>query len=331
MATQQEAPQSVTLELPLSPAYSDEAASLTPQTVPVTLDLGGGPRTFTSETKIVGAYQGHDVKAQLGFHYDYDKAERKLTIRGNDDRTADQLRITTFLSGGLKLASNQAPGLVFHSMPNDIGQNQPLRDMWAAHVGQRPAFVDALAGVAQRCNDVLAESAMNAGVSSVLRIGTPPIVTLDNVDDFKRMFGEPVTAQASADQIAEVARMQLRVNSTYVGTVTWTSANTFANVIGSTDDPLPGGVTSWLSLWRDKCNGGANTDHCSSYNFFSKDTSWKCSDVFVGGHVIPGTTAKSMAKGSTVYIFPICAVHNGSDPNSMKSIYNPTGVQLSYW
>ena len=47
--------------------------------------------------------------------------------------------------------------------------------------------------------------------------------------------------------------------------------------------------------------------------------------------MIPGTVAKSMAKGSTVYIFPICKVHTGSDPNYMKMLYNPVGVQLSYW
>jgi hypothetical protein len=38
-----------------------------------------------------------------------------------------------------------------------------------------------------------------------------------------------------------------------------------------------------------------------------------------------------MSKGSKVYIYPICKRHNGSDPNYMKSLYNPEGVQLNYW
>jgi hypothetical protein len=330
MTAEKVPPQVLTLELPLSPTYSEQDVSLTRQTVTANLDLSGGPRTFESETKSVGTYRGFDVKARLSFSYEYDKDQAKLAIRGNDDNTPEQLRITTFLSSGRELAFNQAPSLVFQVMPNDIGQNQALRNMWAAHVGQRPAFLGALSDVARSCNDILTEAAMNAGVSSVLQRGTPPIVTLDNVDGFKRMFGEPMATETT-DTIADVTRMQSRVTSTYVGTVTWVANATFANVIGSTDDPKNAGATTWIGLWRDKCNGGLDTTKCSSYNFFSVDKTKACSTTFVGGHVIPGTTAKTMAVGSTVYIFPICDIHNASDSNYMKMLYNPKGVQLNYW
>ena len=331
MPTPKSPPQSLTLELPLAPAYGDEMASLAQQTMPVTLDLSGGPRIFHSAAKTVGSYQGAEVKAQLSFDYEYDRAENKLTIHGNDDRTDRQLRLTTFLSGAPDQGLLQAPSLVFYTAPNDIGQNQPLLNVWADHVGRRPAALAALVDVARSANNTLVKAAMDAGVDSVLELGTPPVVTLDNLDDWKRMFGEPLAEAPAADRIAELIRVQFRVNSTYVGTVTWNEDTTYANVIGSTDDPKVGGV-SWVSLWSDKCNGGNGTDTCSSFNFFSRDTEWKCqTNDFVGGHVITGILAKSMPKGSTVYIFPICKRHNGSDPNYMKSKYNPKGVQLKYW
>ena len=323
--------QSLYVELPLAPLHADQDASIAPQSVTAILDLSGGPRTFESEAKTVGSYRGLPVLARLAFDYSYDREEDKLTIRGNDDRTPDQLGITTFLSGTPDLAFHQAPSLAFHHTPNDLGQNHGAVNMWADHVRRHPALADGLAQTARDCNDAIVKAAMDAGLSMVLKIGTPPLVTLDNVDDFKRMFGEPVTETAPADKTAEVIRIQFKVDSTYVGTVTWKLNTTFANVIGSTHDPQPPGVTSWLGLWADKCNGGHDTTKCSSYNFFSKDTKWVCTTTHVGGHIIPGTVAKSMAKGSTVYILPICSRHNGSDPNYMKSLYNPDGVQLKYW
>jgi hypothetical protein len=147
------------------------------------------------------------------------------------------------------------------------------------------------------------------------------------------MFGEtePAAPAAAADPIAEVARMQDRLDSTYVGTVTWSSKANFANVIGSTDDPKVPGFTSWISLWQDKCNGGAGPSKCTSYNYFSNDPTRKCSSTFYGGHVVTGKSAMTMPKGSTVYIFPVCGFHNASDTTYMEALYNLTGVQLSYW
>jgi hypothetical protein len=313
----------VTVELPLTPAYEGNGITLTSQSVTATLDLSGGTRTFDSVEKTVGTYQGAEVRAKLTFTYHYDKEEDKVTIRGNDDITADQLRITTSLGG--------EPNLASHHTPNDAGLNLASNHLWVAKVKQAPGLGEAMAATARSCNDILVKALMDAGVSSVLKRGTAPVVTLENLNDFKQMFGEEVTPLDLSTAPAEVARIQFIVYSTYVGTVTWAANTTFANVIGSTDDPKPVGVTSWLELWANKCNNGKDTDKCSSYNFFSKDTTWTCTNDSVGGHVIPGTTAKSMSKGSTVYIYPICKRHNGSDPNYMKSLYNPEGVQLNYW
>jgi len=313
----------LTVELPVTPAYEGDGIDLTNQSVTAALDLSGGTRTFDSVAKTVGTYQGAEVRAKLTFTYHYDKEEDKVTIRGNDDTTADQLRITTSLGGEPSLASQHTP--------NDAGLNLASNHLWAVKVKQSPGLSEAMAATARACNDILVKALMDAGVSSVLKIGTAPVVTLENLNGFKQMFGEDVTPLDLSAAPAEVARIQFIVFSTYVGTVTWKANTTFANVIGSTDDPKVPGYTSWIELWAYKCNKGNDTDTCSSLNYFSQEPNRKCAGTIIGGHVIPGTTAKKMNKGDTVYIYPICHDHNMSDANSMKSLYNPEGVQLKYW
>jgi hypothetical protein len=321
----------LTVELPLTRFFQDGNISVIDQTVTAVLDLSAGPGVYKSEPIEVGTFKGLPMQAMVRFSYDYDNVEGKLTIRGNDDKTTDQLSITTFLGG----ASGQVPGvdasLVYFHTPNDVGQNHPFLNMWADHVARQFNFADAMVATARSCNDAITSAAIEAGLSSVLKIGTPPLVTLDNIDDFKLMFGERISDELPADRIAQVIQIQAIVDSTFVGTVVWQLNKTFANVDGSTHDPKPSGTTSWIELWRNKCNGGANTSKCSSYNSFSLNTTWKCTSELVGGHVITGTTAVKKKKGDTVYIFPICSRHNGSDPNYMKSLYNPEGVQLNYW
>jgi len=324
-------PQSLTINLPLTPSYEDEAAQLAAHTVAVTLDLSGGERTFVSEPVAVGTYRGLDVRAQLAFVYAYDPDENKLTIHGNDDRTDQQLTITTYLSGAPDQTLRQAPSLAFRATPNDLGRNAPRLNLWAEHVGRRPVFVKALSDVARGANEALVKGAIDGGVSAVLQLGTPPLVTLENLDDWKRMFGEPLEANMTPDRVADVARMQFKVNSTYVGTVTWAANADFANVIGSTYDPKVPGYT-WIGLWSDKCNGGSAPTTCASQNFFGGDTSGKtCNTTYIGGHVITGQTAMSMPSGSTVYIYPICTTHNANNGYYMESLNYHTGVQLKYW
>lgn len=312
----------VTVELPLTPSYNGEGLTMAQQSVQATLDLTGGNRTYDSAPKNVGTHNGMEIHAQLTFSYSYDKDEDKVTIRGNDDATPDQLRITTSLGG--------EPDLAYYHTPNESGLNVASNHMWTAQVEQAPNLKQAMAATAAACNTALVKALMDAGVSSVLTIGTPPTVTAENLNNFKLMYGETITPLDVTDLPAEIARVQFQVDSTYVGTVTWKANATFANVIGSTDDPKIDGQ-SWIELWANKCNSGKDTDKCSSYNYASGDPNWKCSSTILGGHVITGTTAKKMNKGDTVYIYPICKPHNNSDANSMKSLYNPEGVQLKYW
>lgn len=323
-ANPSEAPmKQVEIELPLTPAFSTDDLELEPHTVHATLSLGEGQHRYHSGMVEVGRYHGMPVHAALAFDYEYDADEDKVTIHGNDSRTEQQLVITT--SVGAQSA------MTYDHSPNPRASNLHGNHLWHALVSGHEDLREAMRAVARDCNDTLVRTLVDGHVKAVLQRGTAPVVTPHNASDVRLMYGEEPLPKDVVPDPVELSRLQGVVDSTYVGTVTWAAKTNFANVIGSTLDPKPSGVSSWLGLWRDKCHGGANPTKCSSYNWFSKDKSWKCNDAFVGGHVILGTTAKSMAKGSTVYIFPICSVHNGSDPNYMEMLFNPTGVQLKYW
>jgi hypothetical protein len=324
-------PHSLDVELPLTTLFNDYSVQLKikEHTIPVSLDLSGGPKQFQSEPISVGSFNGVPIMAQISFQYDYNVSENELTIHGNDDRTEDQLRITAFLQ--------EAPGQLrdqrveFNATPNDVGMNNPVTKLWADYVEKNTVLHQRLMDIARYCNETLVDAAMEAGVGSVVELGTAPVVTLDNLDDFKRMYGRPITAEPPVDKAAELAEIQELVRSTYVGTVTWAANTDFANVTGSSEDPTVEGYPTWIGLWKHYCNGGNNPTYCTSRNWFSNEVGHRnCSGSFVGGHVIPGTESGPMEEGDFVYIYPICRGHNGVDNQYMHVVYNSTGIKLRY-
>lgn len=324
-------PRSLDVELPLTTLLNDYGVQLKikEHTVAVSLDLSGGPKEVQSDPISVGSFDGVPIMAQISFQYDYNVDEDELTIHGNDDQTEDQLRITAFLQS----APGQLPDqrVELNARPNDVGINHTVTKLWADYVETNKTLHQQLMDTARRCNETLVDAAVEAGVSSVVQLGTAPIVTLENLDDFKRMYGWPVTTEASTDRSVELEEIQHLVRSTYVGTVAWARNKNFANVIGSTDDPKVRGYPTWIGLWRDKCNDEEPPTYCTSRNYFSEEPGRQCSGGFVGGHVIPGTEASSMEEGDPVYIFPICGDHNAVDSSYMHVLYNQTGVKLRYW
>ena len=64
---------------------------------------------------------------------------------------------------------------------------------------------------------------------------------------------------------------------------------------------------------------------CTSYQFGG----FGCGNSLVGGHIILGTQAKIVAKGSnSVYIMPICIQHNNDDNVYMEALKYLKGIWL---
>lgn len=111
--------------------------------------------------------------------------------------------------------------------------------------------------------------------------------------------------------------------STWGGTVYMHHGENFANVIGSTEDPHIAGK-SWIRLWADQFEHYPMI--CTSHNYGG----FVCGHTFVGGQVISGTVAHTVATGSnSVYIYPICHAHNNNDNVYMAALQYLDGVWLN--
>ena len=98
---------------------------------------------------------------------------------------------------------------------------------------------------------------------------------------------------------------------------------TFANIIGSKDDPKPKPFTQWIDLmYSALCAFLSDEDYVRGYlgncitdgNFYHDNNlinhSKNCGGNIVGGHILFGDTPSTINSGSQVYLLPICHNHN---------------------
>ncbi|MBX7155325.1 MAG: hypothetical protein K1X91_10200 [Bacteriodetes bacterium] len=309
----------ITFKLPIFNSLTKGLLSTNEQFVTVDIELTEGEHTFISEPVEVGEYYHYKVFAQLSIPYSYDPETQFVTIAGKDDGSDKQVSILTSLE--------QHPHITDARVLNTFATTQGTPNLLTSFIESTPEVKLVIQKSVRYAIDALVQQLLDAGVQGVIQTGPAPVVTPENYLDYKAMFApdKPDTLQPSLTDITEV---QSIVFSTYGGTITWSLNYSFANVIGSTNDPKPYGYSSWIQLWADKCNSGGYPTLCSSYNYANGKSGFSCSSSFVGGHVIPGTTAKYMPNGSTVYIFPICVPHNNNDNIYMSMRYNPVGVVL---
>lgn len=129
------------------------------------------------------------------------------------------------------------------------------------------------------------------------------------------------------------------VSSVYDGMERWTAGKRFANVLGSgkkgnTDKGTYGGKPiTWHELYNAlglPWEPYEEKDHfydCRNINTLYKpgDSSYRCSSIVVGGHVIGGTEPICLYEYDNVYIVPICSHHNSKNvPHSDASGENET-------
>ncbi len=105
--------------------------------------------------------------------------------------------------------------------------------------------------------------------------------------------------------------VRIPLQSTVGDVVSFPKGTPFANVIGSTGDPIPE-VHSWIKLYENKteilapgcCVG-------ETYDFLNDPFELNHGETIVGGHVLINTILPSkVLPGLTPYILPICNIHN---------------------
>lgn len=311
----------VQFDLPVFNPFSQGPLTIKEYTVPVALTLTAGENSFSSPAIEIGSFFNYKVFANLSIPYSYDPSTQYITIPGPDDISSKQIAIQTSL--------DEHPEIFSHHILNNFAFRSEPTNVWKDYTNNTPMVAQVIQTAIRQTINALVQQLLEAGIQGVIQTAPPPIVTPSNYQDFKAMF-KPEKADVAEPTLDDIVEVQSTVNSTYGGTITWTLNYSFANVIGSTYDPRPSGYNSWIQLWCIQCNDGYYPMYCSSYNYSDGTTPFDCNTTdFVGGHVIPGTTAYKPADGSTVYIFPICKRHNGNDNIYMSMRYNPKGVVLN--
>lgn len=305
--------------LPILTRFNEGPLRILEYSVALEFSVKTGDHVFTSTPIEIGSYYDYAVFAHVSIPYSYDEQTQFYTIAGAKDTGDKQITIHTSLEQNAAMSAA-------HSFNRKNGSYE-IRNVWTEFIQNTPTVSQTLQTASRQCIDNLIQNLLISGAHGVIQTGNAPIVTPSNYLDYKALF-KPEKEENITPSLEDILEVQIAVDSSYGGTITWYLNYSFANVDGSTHDPKPNGYSSWIQLWADACNGGNRTTHCSSYNYANGAPGFGCSSVFVGGHVIPGTVAAWMPNGSTVYIFPICVPHNNNDNIYMSMRYNPVGVVL---
>ncbi|MCI5123103.1 MAG: hypothetical protein D3925_01155 [Candidatus Electrothrix sp. AR5] len=310
----------VAFDLPLFNPINQGPLRQGQHAVSIQLELTDGEHLFTSDPMVIGTFFHFNIYGYISLPYSYNSEMQYVTICGPEATSDEQLTIHISLEQHPKLTSR-------HSNYNsDATRVAPT--MWTDFIDKTPVVKQVYQTTIRQAIDALVNQLLDAGVQGVIQTGPGPVVNPHNYQNYKAMFA-PQKADVEQPSLDDFFELQEIVESTYHGTITWNLNYAFANIIGSTPDPKPTGYSSWIQLWADTCNGGHDTTLCSSYGYADGHPPFTCNTSdFVGGHVIPGKTAKQVVTGGTAYIFPICKQHNGNDNIYMSMRYNPIGVVL---
>ncbi|MES2381410.1 MAG: hypothetical protein V4538_10250 [Bacteroidota bacterium] len=311
----------IQFDLPVLNPFNHGPLSIGHYTVPVSLELTAGENSFTSAPIEIGNFFHYKVFAHLSIPYSYDPATQYITIPGPDDFSNKQIAIHTSLNGH--------PDIFSHYILNSSAAPSAPSNVWNDYTDNTPIVTQVIQTAIRQTIHTLVEQLLEAGIQGVIQTGRAPVVTPDNYQDFKAMF-KPEKADVTEPSLDDIIEVQSTVGSTYGGTITWAIDYAFANVIGSTYDPRPNGYNSWIQLWCITCNNEYYPTSCTSLDYSNGVPPFDCNITdFVGGHVIPGTTAEKPVVGSTVYIYPICKRHNGKDAIYMSIRSYQVGVVLN--
>jgi len=324
-----QAPASLTVTVPVSPAYQNEYLAIEEKAVTLVLPLLDGPHTLTSELVQVGALRNFGkpgLLASCSVWYSFDAATNCLELCGSELVSEKSSCVTTFLSGIGQ--PHQQPA---YAVRPPVGPDALL---WNPDSPLTPGLAQELQTISQAITSALLQKALELGLT-VVQLAPPPLLSAAQYKQlcpvyhqgrFVEFYDESKTY--GADYI--IGDFQ----SVYKGLATFATGQHYANIIGSTDDPKHG-EPSWIALWR-KAYKVANPTNCSSYHFSGTPgggpitTPFDCRGRWVGGHVILSDYAAEVAHGSdNIFIIPICNAHNSNNKIYMEPVHDNRAIVLS--
>ncbi len=306
--------------LPLISGYENALLNILPAEVDVSLCLREGEYRITTEPMEVGGLKQFDkspIVVQLTIWYEYKASDSILILCGDDLVSPDSMRMT--ISAGNEIQNTRQ---FTHQNPanqQEVGDgilDSPLT------FGLQEQIAEGL----RQANAMIIEKAQEMGLVVLLRTALPEL----SEDAYQRM--SPVYHNGAFVEFFDPDKTYgpeytiKGLRSIFGGIKTFNQNQDFANVIGSTHDPHGDKeYNTWIGLWEGKT--GRSATICSSSGFpESISCNTKKCDI-IGGHVIFGQKAQSVAKGGVVYIIPICKRHNAYN----KCYMHPVSNQEACW
>jgi hypothetical protein len=304
------------ISVPLTPGYVNPYVNINPTTTSISLPLTPGPHVLTTPLQNVGSltyFANPTLQASLSVWYNYDPLHNTLTFCSNDLVSGDSTYVLTVPAG-----TNQ--GCRQHTYPNDnipCGNNPN----WNYCTPTTPGLQGALQQTVRSANQAIINAARAQGFTVIVR--TPfPTLTVEEYTKLMLVYHQGRFLELyNPEKTYDADHTLVHPESVWLGEIYLDNNDTFANVIGSTNDPKINN-SSWLGLWQSQF-GTATV--CTSLNF----NGFTCGPGLLGGHVILGQTALQIAAGSGgVFIMPICVAHNNNDNVYMAPLQYEMGIAL---
>jgi hypothetical protein len=301
-------------------AYQNQFVTLFEHEHRVSFRLVEGTNVAQSELVdlgVVHGFKGRRLLGQFTFEYSYDRDRRVITVNGTDFDSVHAMCLTTVPEGTSEYCRQRGAGGGFS------GDDLTANPHWNYRTPLTPGLQDVFVGIVRTVNDRLIEALQKEPQLIVQVRKHPPELSAEEHQKFLTVyrdgqfqgFHEPGRLYGPRDEV-------FTIDSVFGGEVTLAFNETFANVIGSTPDPKIGGL-SWIQLWINQFDKIPVI--CTSHRF----NGFACGNLFVGGHVIGGTQAKTVPKGSdSVWILPICIQHNNDDNVYMAALKYVKGIWL---
>lgn len=310
----------INVRFSLPGGYHNPFVTLDDRDHSLTFTLLEGTNTAESELVELGVVhrlEGRKLLGKFTFQYSYNPEARVVTVCGTDFDSMGSMCLTTLPQGTSEYCHQRAAGGGF------IGDDLTANPHWNYVTPLTPGLQDVFAGIVRTVNNRLI-LALEKEPQLIVQVRKhPPELSPEEHQQFLAVYrnGEFLGLHEPGREY-EPEDLIVTVESVFGGEVTLNYGEKFANVIGSTNDPKIAGLT-WIQLWANQF--GTYPTVCTSYQL----NGFSCGSSLVGGHVIAGTQAKAVAKGSnSVWIFPICVQHNNNDSVYMEALKYAKGIWL---
>ncbi|KAH7100825.1 hypothetical protein BKA62DRAFT_705012 [Auriculariales sp. MPI-PUGE-AT-0066] len=292
-------------------AYHVPSLSLTGTGHQLQVDFEDGEHVFTSPDFELGTIHSMKDTPLLGriiFRYTHSLEEGivNITVCDEDYESADGMTLMTFPKGREDASCFERSSSAGFAA-DEIHRN----GYWNTRSPLLPGASQLFKTIARDAARAMIE-ALAAKDDIILSIRTPfPEMPYEEYQQLCLVYrdGEFLCTYDQLDPLEFKGNFEIwDVFSQLDGTAQLPLNATFANVIGSTGDQIPGGG-SWVRLWSRETRRPANT--CASFGFPTSVTRCVRGARLVGGHIILQRTAQRVRRGSnSVRIIPICSAHN---------------------